>query len=470
MKQIFAKKTPFDTAAPVERGGGHLLAGHLESVHVSLLDRQAVALGWVALSQGATAWIQDEAGRSTALDDAAFFFERKDITDAVSERGLEGAPRAFLVRLPTANPEGRFSLRARSERGEHVLVDGVTPTALPLDPKAAFRALAQIYSPTSLLAERAAKIDLPVIGPLVERQRASGATPAALNVVCGALPESPRVSVIIPMYGRFDLLEPQLLKFSQDPWMREHAELIYVVDDPELVDTMRTSAPGLAGLYGQGFRWLWGGRNRGFSGANNLGVAHARADRLLFLNSDVFPRHAGWLPALLEVLEAHPDVQAVGPRLLFADGSLQHAGMRFAHREDLGIWINLHPWRGLSPELDPAVGLTEVPAVTGACLAMRRADFDRVGGWDDGYLIGDFEDSDLCMSLRAQGGRIAYLPELSLTHLERQSLRSLGDGGLRTRIVIYNAVRHQSRWGEALAQAPAAAPLVSQPAQRGGVQ
>ena len=91
-------------------------------------------------------------------------------------------------------------------------------------------------------------------------------------------------------------------------------------------------------------------------------------------------------------------------------------------------------------------------AITGACLAMRRVDFDRVGGWDTSYLIGYFEDSDLCLKLQAAGLDVAYLPTVQLTHLERQSFKLLGPDEFRTRVVIYNAVRHQTRWGAFIEQ------------------
>jgi GT2 family glycosyltransferase len=146
------------------------------------------------------------------------------------------------------------------------------------------------------------------------------------------------------------------------------------------------------------------------------------------------------------VLECRPNIGAVGPRLVFGNGSIQHAGMDFQQRDELGIWVNHHPNMGLDPSLDPHTKLTLVPAVTGACLTLRRSDFDRVGGWDTGYLIGDFEDSDLCLKLRAQGQHVAYLPTVQLTHLERQSFKLLGDDEFRTRVVVYNAVRHQNRW------------------------
>jgi len=172
----------------------------------------------------------------------------------------------------------------------------------------------------------------------------------------------------------------------------------------------------------------------------------SRGEYLVFLNSDAIPHAPGWAQALVGALEADPGVGAVGPRLLFGDGSLQHAGMAFRHRDDLGIWTNHHPGMGLDPSLDPHAGPAEVPCVTGACLAMRRADFDQVGGWDTGFRIGDFEDSDLCLKLREAGKRTLYLPHVSLTHLERQSFRLLGGGDYRLRVVVWNAVRHQERW------------------------
>jgi len=257
---------------------------------------------------------------------------------------------------------------------------------------------------------------------------------------------NPDVSVIVPLYGRSDFVEHQLLEFCRDAWFAQNAELIYVLDDPKLADSFPALAEYLYRLYRLPFKWVWGDVNRGYSGANNLGASQAAGTKLLFLNSDAFPQQPGWLQALLSVLDDHPEIGAVGPRLVFADGSIQHAGMEFMRRDELGIWINHHPFMGLDPKLDRAQELTMVPAVTGACLAIRRSDFDRIQGWDTGYLIGDFEDSDLCLKLRAEGLKIGYLPTVQLTHLERQSFKLLGQDDFRTRVTIYNAVRHQNRW------------------------
>ena len=156
---------------------------------------------------------------------------------------------------------------------------------------------------------------------------------------------------------------------------------------------------------------------------------------------------------MVEVLKQHPDVGAVGPRLVFGHGAIQHAGIEFVRFEERGVWGNHHPYMGLDPSLDPRKELSHVSAVTGACLMLRRTDFDAVGGWDTGYLVGDYEDSDLCLKLREKGLKIAYLPTVQLTHLERQSFKLLGQDDFRARVAVYNGVRHQTRWGNLIQSA-----------------
>ena len=69
-------------------------------------------------------------------------------------------------------------------------------------------------------------------------------------------------------------------------------------------------------------------------------------------------------------------------------------------------------------------------------MLMTRAPFDSVRGWDNGYLIGDFEDSDLCFKIREQGKHCVYVPTVELTHLERQSFNLTGAPDFRTKVVI----------------------------------
>jgi N-terminal domain of galactosyltransferase len=91
-----------------------------------------------------------------------------------------------------------------------------------------------------------------------------------------------------------------------------------------------------------------------------------------------------------------------------------------------------------------------VPAVTGACLMIGHALFDKLGGMSEEYVIADFEDSDLCLQVQEQGLKVYYTPEVELYHLERQSMRLVGNGNGRWRqsLTHYNMWKHSRRWGK----------------------
>lgn len=261
-----------------------------------------------------------------------------------------------------------------------------------------------------------------------------------------------KTSVIIPLYGRWDFVEHQLSAFAKDSGFKESTEIVYVIDDPALINAFVNEAESLFKLYQVPFTIVWGHRNRGFSGANNLGVKHSKGDTLILLNSDVFPRHTGWVESLSQCLADNPEYGMIGPKLLFPDGSIQHCGMQFVYSQSWSVWLNKHPLAGLDPSLDQAVGLTEKPAITGACVAIKRSTYEKIEGLDEGYLIGDFEDSDLCLKVHAEDLKVGYLPSVVLTHLERQSFTLLGDVSYRTLVVRFNAWRHTKKWGKNIEQ------------------
>lgn len=419
--------------------------GFLESAVVCDQTGEGVVVGWVIHTPSSLVWLEDNTGHSYALEPAFRFF-RQDVYNVVShEFGHTGCEAGFVLRLSGLKQGTKLLLKTLSEAGVHVLGETTCGT-LPANPVAAARWLFGLDCPVTEFHRRVGIIDEPVLAPLIQyQQNVWDELPVQVKQI-GAVMDQPVLSVVIPLYGRTDFVEHQLIEFTQDAWLQSHAEIIYVVDDPKLVEPFAVQAEALFRLYRLPFTWVWGGVNRGFAGANNLGAKYARGEHLLFLNSDVFPQEPGWAESLLAVLQSCLDVGAVAPRLVFGDGAIQHVGMKFIRRNELGMWVNHHPLMGLDPALDPAQELSIVPAVTGACIALRRRDFDRVGGWDTGYLIGDFEDSDLCLKLREVGLKVAYLPSVQLTHLERQSFKFLGKDDFRIRVVIYNGVRHQNRW------------------------
>jgi len=446
----------FDFALRPERlDGEHAVQrikplGFIESAMVCSVTGDTIIVGWLVASTDTRVFLENESGDGFLIEEHAFRYDRRDVWDAHGGTyGNAARNAAFIARIQGVHVGERVNLVTEFS-GKRQILSTAGSSLLPISPLGAARALFGVTVPLSDFHRRVEQIDRPILERLLQIQQAEWPSLEVKVRQLGSPPAAPEVSVVVPLYGRSDFVEHQLLEFVRDPWFRAHAELVYVIDDPALLEAFVPQAEALFRLYGLPFRWVWGAVNRGFSGANNLGAAHSSAPKIIFLNSDAFPRQPGWIQPLLEVLDADPTVGAIGPRLVFADGSIQHAGMEFLRREEFHIWVNHHPWRGLDTALDPAEGLSFLPAITGACLAITRDNFERIGGWDTGYLIGDFEDSDLCLKLRDQGFRIGYLPSVELTHLERQSFRLLGEGQFRTSVVLFNAFRHQSRWNHLL--------------------
>jgi GT2 family glycosyltransferase len=195
-------------------------------------------------------------------------------------------------------------------------------------------------------------------------------------------------------------------------------------------------AEALYALFGLPFRILYCGRNLGFAGACNLGTREATGQLLLLLNSDVLPLADGWLGRLRSMLTA--EVGAVGGRLLYEDGSIQHAGMvNESYQPWGGLEIGTHPGKGFPERLLPA-WRKNPPAATAACLLMRRSEYLDLGGLSRAFIIGDFEDIDLCRRLRARGRTIRIAQDARLYHLERQSIAGLGDASWRQSLTAYN--------------------------------
>jgi GT2 family glycosyltransferase len=152
-----------------------------------------------------------------------------------------------------------------------------------------------------------------------------------------------------------------------------------------------------------------------FSAVINLGAAHTRGEYLLLLNDDTEVISAGWLTHMLD--SCGPGVGAVGAKLLFEDGTLQHAG--HTYRTALG-----HVGFGLPGDSAGRNGLLlrrrEVAGVTAACMLTPYSVFDAVGGLTL-TLPANYNDVDYCMKLRVAGWSSVYEPGAVLYHFESKS-------------------------------------------------
>ena len=153
-----------------------------------------------------------------------------------------------------------------------------------------------------------------------------------------------------------------------------------------------------------------------FSATVNLGAAHARGEYVLLLNDDTEAVGPGWLERMLDAA-ASPGVGAVGARLLFEDGTLQHAGHTYRTSLD-------HVGFGLPGDSAGRTGILrrrrEVAGVTAACMLTPMRVYEQVGGFSTAFP-GNYNDVDYCMKVRAAGHRIVYEPDAVLWHFESRS-------------------------------------------------
>jgi hypothetical protein len=150
-----------------------------------------------------------------------------------------------------------------------------------------------------------------------------------------------------------------------------------------------------------------------FARMNDLAVRAATGDWLVFLNDDVVPLSPDWMDRLAAHV-ARPEVGAAGATLLYPSGAIQHAGIATGMMTGTG-----HPQRDTfgSPLWPWSAFTREVSAVTGACLAMRREVFERLGGFDEQFPV-NFNDVDLCLRARREGLLVVHEPAAVLRHDE----------------------------------------------------
>jgi GT2 family glycosyltransferase len=285
----------------------------------------------------------------------------------------------------------------------------------------------------------------PAISRLQERN--SRRLKADRVIQFGEPPTNPEVSIIVPLYRRIDFLEHQLAQFALDPEI-PRCDLIYVLDSPEQSRDLVSFAAALSDLYRLPFRVVTLEQSVGYAGANLAGVSLARGRLLLLLNSDVLPERPGWISAMVSFYDLTPRIGALGPKLLFEDESIQHAGLFFRRPVNSTFWENDHYFKGLHRDAAPARVSRVVPAVTGACMLVDRILFNELGGFNGSFVRGDYEDSDFCLRLVEAGRDNWYLADVTLYHLEGQSYET----GLRLLAARYNAWLHTHLWGERIAE------------------
>ena len=223
---------------------------------------------------------------------------------------------------------------------------------------------------------------------------------------------SPAVTGILPAGGRMDLLRAALEGLRGRTSYESFG--IVVVDnsrDAAVKELVRSLEPGRVAVEYCDARSV----PFNYSRLANLGAEGIESPLLVFLNDDINVIGDEWLTAMVEHGQ-RDEVGVVGARLLFADGKIQHAGVVMGLFNGCG-----HPLQGADPAGDADLRLTDVirntSSVTGACMLIRKAVFQELGGFEDQLPL-TFQDMDLCLKALEHGYLVVYTPYAELYHYE----------------------------------------------------
>jgi GT2 family glycosyltransferase len=425
----------------------HLLGGSIDSFHVVAANSFYVR-GWIASTNSPLVRVTavSPEGCRTELLDRLHRYPRPDLNALYGRASRDGDVQefGFICHFETQFPnylDDGWLIEATNAAGDEIELQ------IPAVERQLLTVRDSLLGDINFGTEAQRRLVSDHIAPALLRiqQRHAERIRVRKVIQYGTPPINPAVSVIVPLYGRLDFLEQQMAQFVQDPELRE-ADLIYVLDSPELASALEFLAPRLEWLYHVPFRIVLLKSNVGFSGANNAGISLARSPLLLLLNPDVLPDKPGWLGKMAAFYRSKPAIGALGPKLLYEDEALQHAGMYFYQDEGTGHWRNEHYFKGLHRSLPPANITRSVPAVTGACLMIGSDLYHELGGLSGHYIQGDYEDSELCLRLLESGRENWYLADVDLYHLEGQSYPA----ELRKLTGHYNRWLQSHRWGHVI--------------------
>jgi O-antigen biosynthesis protein len=303
---------------------------------------------------------------------------------------------------------------------------GSTATGHKAKPKAAQKAIEAVQHYLSLVG-RPGKVE-------------AGAYPG-LQRVHYAIRGRPKISIVIPSAGKETVIHGRKTTFIGH-LVRSIRRLstygnyeILVIDNDDMPEALRQELDDLDVVrisYTAPFN---------LSAKINLGAAKADGDFLLLLNDDMEILTPDWLESMLEHAQ-WPEIGAVGAKLLFPDGRLQHVGVTFLDRKPYH-----HFYR--SPGHEPGYFCSHLlvrnySAVTGACLMVRPEIYHEVGGFDESMPL-NFNDIDFCLKIRRTGRRIVYTPYAQLLHYESASKTGCFPEELEALV---------QRWGEQMARDP----------------
>jgi GT2 family glycosyltransferase len=264
-----------------------------------------------------------------------------------------------------------------------------------------------------------------------------------------------RVAIIVPTRDRSELLDRALRSIVNVTTYRDWE--IVVVDDGSAEEATRQLLAAYEAELGARFRVVRIDEPFNFSRLVNAGVAATAAPYVVLLNNDTEIVTPDWLEAMVEQCQ-RPQIGAVGVKLVYPDGRLQHGGVILGLGGVAGHGHYGEP-AGSPGYYGALVCLNNYSAVTAACMMVRRAAYLEVGGFDEELVIA-YNDVDFCLKLGAAGYRNVYLPHVTVLHVESASRGSDLSASNEPRNLMEQAIV-LTRWGPSIERDPYFSPHLS---------
>ncbi|MEO8100985.1 MAG: glycosyltransferase [Betaproteobacteria bacterium] len=281
------------------------------------------------------------------------------------------------------------------------------------------------------IRDKFARFDMPIDMPVrhfgIEAEFAPLVIPSS---------ETPRWSIIVPVYGQHKLTYT-CLKSIADTCAGMAVEVI--VADDCAPDPAREALAMVTGAH-----FFRNENNLGFLHNCNEAAKNARGEFLILLNNDTIVT-GNWLDAMTAVFADDPKAGLVGVKLLFSDGKLQEAGgivWRDGSASNYG--------RGQDPRRPEFNYRREVDYCSGACIMMRSTLWQQLGGFDERYAPAYYEDTDIAFRVREAGYRVIYQPHAEVVHFEGQTSGTDLTQGVKRHQVTNQRV-FEERWRSTLA-------------------
>ena len=246
--------------------------------------------------------------------------------------------------------------------------------------------------------------------------------------------ESPKVSIIIPVYNQIHYTYACLVSILENTEGFDYEIII--------ADDVSTDATKEIDKFVSGLVIARNESNQGFLKNCNNAAKKARGEYIFFLNNDTTVEK-DWLPPLIKLLESDKSIGMVGSKLIYPDGRLQEAGGI--------IWSDGSGWnygRCDDPNKPEYNYVRDVDYISGAAIMLSRKLWEEIGGFDERYAPAYCEDSDLAFEVRKRGLRVVYQPLSVVTHFEGVSNGTDVNGTGLKRYQVENNKKLQEKWSE----------------------